>query len=242
MFTVSNDEALRATERSAYDDLYGNSSVSRKTRSAATAGFKDLFPAGHKQSAKPLFQDLAEKAALRETFEFPFHRITNVHPRAWELILRYGRDYVPSSSLNNMFAKQKRQPAESWCFVNSYEFMKSVRFEKPTARVSYVEGFTVGPVLYPMLHAWNGFGFSKHAIDWTCYARSRWCRYFGIPFTCEEYEEIMRHANPTKDEDMMAITLLFRVDNFERTERYIREVLEKRSRKRHPRVLATSIT
>ena len=169
MFDVPNDEELRGEEYKIWLQLYGDDEECKKTRAATDEDFKKMFPARHQQSAKLLFEDVAAKAFAGENLEFPFHRIDNVHPRAWDLILKYGRDYVPSCTAHRVYAAETRQPAQTYCFLNSYEMMKAVRHHKSTAMIAYVEGFVVGPIVYPMLHALNGIGFSKRCIDLTFY-------------------------------------------------------------------------
>jgi hypothetical protein len=236
MFDVPNDEELRGAEYKIWLQLYGEGSECQKTRVEVDTAFKGLFPGRHDESCKPIFEELATDAAEGKPFEFPFHRIDNVHPRAWDMILKHGRDYKPSCTAHRVFAAEKRQPAETYCSLNSYEFIQTVRQDKPQARLAYVEGFVFGPIVYPMLHAWNGIGFSGRCVDWTFYSAARWSRYFGIPFTCEEYEEIMRRANPGRT----MITMLFRQDCFERNEDILLEILQ-RPRKRHPQVTVASI-
>lgn len=236
MFDVPNDQELREEERKSWLRLYGDDVECRKTRVVADKAFKEMFPDRHCQSVKSLFEDLAGEATTGKDFEFPFHRIDNVHPRAWDLILKHGRDYIPSCTAHRVYAAEARQPAHRYCFLNSYEMIKTVQRHRPTARIAYVEGFVVSPMVYPMLHAWNGVGFSKRCVDWTFYSSARWSRYFGIPFTCGEYEEIMQRANP----DKAKITMLFRQDCFEKNEEVLLEIL-KRPRKRHPKVTVASI-
>ena len=98
------------------------------------------------------------------------------------------------------------------------------------SRVSYVEGIAFGPVLKPMLHCWNGKGFSKVGVDWSFYATTMWNRYFGVPFTPEEYKRLMYKVDPKNPKVMP----LFRKDCFELIEDELKEVL-RRPRTRFPR-------
>jgi hypothetical protein len=199
--------------------------------------FKGLFSEGHQHSIQPLIEDLASMVQAGKSLSFPFHKADNVHPRAWEVILQHGRDYRPIKKAHSGFAEYERQPAQTYCFLNSYELMVLVKAHKPTSTISYVEGFVTGPFVYPMLHAWNGKGFTGRALDWTFYASAPFSRYFGIPFTREEYEFILGKDRIQE----WKIGMLFRMDNFERYEPTIREVLQ-RPRKRHPSVSVVSVS
>jgi len=231
------DEArLRSEELRLWKEFYGDGPMCRQHRVSVRKCFTDMFPGGHSESIKQNFTDFLELVQSGKTLERPLHILSGIHPRPWDLILQHGRDYVPSKNAHKVYAHEVRQPAQTYCFLNSYELMKTIRLNKPTARITYVEGFVYGPMIPPMLHAWNGAGFSKNSVDWTLYSVTRWSRYFGIPFTYEEYQHLIEVANPESPSVMM----LFRADNFEKVEECIRKILST-PRKRHPKVKTASI-
>lgn len=233
---LPNERRLRAAERKLWEGLYGDTPKAAEALRDTKAAFRELFADGHRHSLRPLIEEFAAMAKAGETLESPFHLLGNVHPDAWELILEHGRDYVPLQKAHQAFATESRQPAQTYCFLNAYEFTLHLRQVNRGAQVAYVEGFVFGPIVYPMLHCWNGAGFTGRAIDWTFYASARFSRYFGVPFTVEEYEYILGKGEPG-----WTVGMLFREDTFSKREAAIREVLT-RPRTRHPKVLATSIS
>ncbi len=234
---LKNEKKLRAAEHKLWTELHDDTSEAKKTLKNVRSAFVDLFPGGHQHSIKSLIEDFAAMVQAGESLPFPFHKVDNVHPKAWEIILQYGRDYRPIKKAHSGFAQDERQPAQTYCFLNSYELMVFVKTHMPTSTISYVEGFVMGPLVYPMLHAWNGKGFTGRALDWTFYASAPFSRYFGVPFTSEEYEFIRGKDRIQR----WKIGMLFRADNFERYEPAIREVLQ-RPRKRHPLVRVASVS
>jgi len=234
---IKNEKKLREAERKLWRELHDDTPSARKTLKDTKSAFGDIFPEGHRHSIKPLIKDLAGLVQDGETLSLPFHKLDNVHPQAWSIILEHGRDYRPLKKAHSGFPHNEHQPAQTYCFLNSYELMVLVKEHKPTSTITYVEGFVTGPLVYPMLHAWNGKGFTGQALDWTFYASAPFSRYFGVPFTCEEYEFILGKGKVKK----WKIGMLFRADNFERYEPAIREVLQ-RPRKRHPPVRVASVS
>jgi len=71
-----------------------------------------------------------------------------------------------------------------------------------------------------MLHAWNGVDFIGKAVDWTFYSHTLFNRYFGVPFTFEEYQYINQNG-----EDFN-VRLMFRRDSFASVEARMLEVLQ----------------
>ena len=224
---LETEESLRGVERTIYNAYFGLAPECKEARKAVRVFFKALNEDGHKTSIRSLVEDLAETGRAAKEFIEPFTCLNDVHPKAWDVILTYGRDYEPLSLWKRGMHRDQRQPKSKSCFLNAYEQMKGVHLVQPSSKVTYVEGFAVGPAVSPMLHAWNGAGFSRRALDWSFYATTHWTRYFGIPFTLAEYEQICERVNPQKP----MIQMLFRKDKFEKTEEFILEVLQK-SRKR----------
>jgi hypothetical protein len=91
-----------------------------------------------------------------------------------------------------------------------------------------VEGVAVGSLVRPMIHAWAtpteaspDFGL---AIDWTFFSSSQWNKYFGIPFTHDEYRRLTKFAHP----DINCSFLLLTKDNFPLVKSCLIEILSNR--------------
>lgn len=224
---LESEEELRAVEKSIHEAYFGSDPKCLLARRSAREFFRRICEEGYNISIRLLIGDLAEKGKLGQSFDAPFTFLDHVHPRAWDVILKYGRDYTPVSLWKRGIQHDEHQPKSRSCFLNTYEQMKFAHETQSTSKITYVEGFALGPSVDPMLHAWNGVGFSKRALDWTFYATAHWNCYFGVPFTLAEYNKIIASVNP----DRPMIKMLFRKDKFEGVEDCIHEVLQK-SRKR----------
>lgn len=142
-----------------------------------------------------------------------------VHPDAMDVLLKYGKDYSPV-----YWRTPPPEPKPRSCFLNAWILSNSNNYS-----YVYVEGIAMGPVVPPMLHAWNTMRLrSTRAVDWTHYPITRWSRYLGIPLTKEEYAKLSR-SSPLKG----GIQLLFHKDHFtEKVRDTLIEILENRTRRR----------
>ena len=213
--------AKRKKQRAAWDSLYGVTPECKASLLETKNAFKAYFPEGHITRISTLITELSDMARAGETFEDLFDGCEDVHPRAWDIILKHGKHYTPQSWVQDKPWEWDWQPLSGSCFLNSIEFLWFVREIQPKSRLTYVEGICIGPWVDPMLHAWNGIGFSGKTLDWTFYAHTMFNRYFGVPFTLEEY----RYINQSGDD--FNVTMMFRRDNFERVEQKVLEVLQK---------------
>lgn len=216
-----DETTLREHERGVWNELFGDDAKSKENRQSARSEFKRFFSEGHRTHINGVFEDLAESAKAGKELEFPFHICNDVHPRAWDIILQHGKHYTPRSWRDSKPWEWKRQPLSRSCFFNALEMIYIVREQEPKSRATYVEGFCMGPLVHPMLHAWNGVGFAGICCDWSFYASSMFTRYFGVPFTFEEYQHINQNG---KD---FSARLMFRRDQFEKVEERVLEVLQK---------------
>ena len=215
---------VATTEQEAWSEFYGNSYECFRARKKAGLAVKNLFP---KDGSLRLFIDelyrnyvLQNKVFIQKGLRY----LNDVHPKAWELILKYGKDYHPRSFKFTKPHKSRLQPVKSKCHANSYKKMCICNRISKTTLVTYVEGFAAGARVVPMLHAWNGEGVSDTAIDWTFYATTVWTRYFGISFTHDEYNFITSNSNGES-----SVHFLFDKAHFENVESKILEILESRA-------------
>lgn len=209
------------SELELWKNLHGTTVECRKARVELRTNFKCYFEAGHQTRIDDFVNDMANKAKRGEVFEYPFEHCANIHPRAWDILLKYGKHYTPQSWGRSKPWDWESQPVPHACFLNSFILLFKTRRAQPKSRATYVEGFCTGPLVEPMLHAWNGVGFAGRAVDWTFYAHTMFNRYFGVPFTLEEYMFI-------NDNDAhFTIRMMFRRDNFEKVESRLLEVLQK---------------
>ncbi len=193
--------------------------------------FKEQFPNKHRDSLKPMVESLASRSSTQtEEGDSIFDEI---HPLAWDLLLEYGKDYVPRRSMAIRALNSHRQPAERQCFMNSFERLMSSKLHNPHSKVVYVEGVVAGPAVHTMLHAWNAEGFSRNAFDWTLYSEMEWTRYFGIPFTFIEYMRLLEAGGKK-------YASIFSRDSFEKIENEVRKILNG-ARIRHPKEPPTFI-
>ncbi len=219
-----DDEAAnRKHERGVWESLYGSDSACKQGLLETQKAFKSLFEQSHDTDIKGIFEDLALDAQSGRQFEYPFMYMKDVHPKAWSIILGHGKHYRPVSLAKDNPQEWERQPLSGSCFLNSIEMVYMARELNKESRAVYVEGFSIGPVVYPMLHAWVGSGFAGKCFDWTFYATTMFTRYFGVPFTYEEYKFMTANTYGRDFSCMM----LFRKDNFELVEGKMLEVLQK---------------
>lgn len=213
----------REYERGVWESLYGSDPVCKQALSETRDAFKAYFEQGHDTDIKGLFEELAPDAQSGKRFKSPFMYLDNVHPKAWSIILEHGKHYRPLSLSREKPQEWENQPLSGSCFLNAMEMVYMARELNKKSRAVYVEGFSMGSVVYPMLHAWTGSGFAGKCYDWTFYATTMFTRYFGVPFTYEEYKFMTANA----DGNDFSCMMLFRRDNFERVEGKMLEVLRK---------------
>jgi hypothetical protein len=213
----------REHERGVWESLYGSDPSCKETLSATREAYTELFSKWHRNDIKGLWDELAQTAAAGEKFKYPFEYLDDVHPRAWDVISTYGKHYIPMSWKRQKPQEWRRQPRSRYCALNSIETIHFARAQEPRSRAVYVEGFVMGPLVNPMLHAWNGIGFTGKCVDWSFYASSPFTRYFGIPFTFEEYKFMTQKP----ESNNFTVFVLFRKDNFKRVEEKMLEVLKK---------------
>ncbi len=126
-----------------------------------------------------------------------------IHPRAYIFIAEHGRNYAPI-----ILSKPPSLGEPQWahCFHNALYLMRVYNQHPHPRPIVYVEGFTLGSAVDPMIHAWNAYGLEgRRALDWTLYASCRWSRYIGVPFTQEEYERIRDKMAPHKGDTVMSM-------------------------------------
>lgn len=109
-------------------------------------------------------EDFATRARNGETFQDPLELLNQVHPRAWELLLVYGQDYRPHA-WDDTVAHADDQPRPGQCFANTHRIIGQAREKDPLNSCTYVEGIALSALVKPMLHAWNGDGFSVEGRD-----------------------------------------------------------------------------
>lgn len=188
--------------------------------------FNRLFPQKHRTSIRPLVEECAQLASTDSTNDEQKLLLEEVHPRAWDILREYGKDYTPTFAMSEKALQWSRQPAACQCYMNSFEMMCRRKLRDPLSTTSYVEGIIFGPTTGKMLHAWSGEGFSKRAFDWTLYSEMKWARYFGVPFTFVEYFRLLEAGGKKS-------ASIFHRDSFGKIEDEVRAIL-KRSRRRHP--------
>ncbi|HUX35988.1 MAG TPA: hypothetical protein VMV71_03070 [Candidatus Paceibacterota bacterium] len=177
---------------------YLQSKRSSHFRGTLTKRFNKFFPNGHKTSIRPLVEEIAKHVLSGEIFSDSaiFQHMNDIHPEAFEVITKYGKDYTPL-----IWDRALPEPDDGCCFGNAWQLADSIRKKPGQERDAhepsvYVEGIAFGSVVRPMLHAWNAHSLNGEiAIDWTHYTVCRWSRYLGIPITLEEHAEL-RHLTP----------------------------------------------
>ena len=214
---------IATTVQEAWDEFYGDSEKCRRRREEADLEIKNLFPDDN--SLKLFLEELYQYVLQNEKFtDKGLMYLNYVHPRAWKLILEYGKNYHPRSFESCDPRKSKPQPTKNKCYANSCQRMFVHNEVSGTKLVTYIEGFAAGVRLTPMLHAWNGRVESGDAIDWTFYVTTVWTRYFGISFTHDEYNFITSNTNGESN-----VHSLFDKVHFEKVEEKILKVLERRN-------------
>ncbi|MES2994726.1 MAG: hypothetical protein V4681_01675 [Patescibacteria group bacterium] len=220
------------TEKELWRMMFGPTKIAAIRREQADQNFREVFEDGHATSIREFLEPYAEdyRRMLRRR-GLAWKHMTQFHPDAFPLLLKHGVDYEPYVFDDYMY-REKIQPWAGKCFANSWFIVDNhARMKGPEDRsLTYVEGFLMGVLALPMLHAWNGLdGERPVAWDWSHYATTGWSRYFGIPFTKEEYDFIMQTAY---GEPM--IHSLFDRKNFERHRAPLLEVLSRRDNKEKP--------
>lgn len=215
--------------RHAWKLLRADTKIAETRRQCADKDFKRLFPEGHSYSLRDFVLSTASEDFLAKLDKKrPGHSLRHIHPKARELLLTYGRDYVPFDIGDEAFT-ESIQPVMGACFYNAYRLMEDMNERSAHERqFMYVEGITYGVFASPMLHAWNAPKKSQDTgIDWTFYAGSKWNRYFGVAITAEEYQHIL---DEVKNEEISYLSL-FHQERFEQVEEVLLWILGKREPK-----------
>ena len=112
------------------------------------------------------------------------------------------------------------------CYMN---YRQNGNVDEESDKFVYVEGLVGGASTLPMLHAWNAKELKgTKALDWSWYSHCRWCRYFGIPFTDEEFREACLLVYP---EGKKRVPLLHK-NYFPKVEYFLHELLTRREEAR----------
>lgn len=198
------------TAREMWETLRARTPAALDRSRKMTALFQKTFPEGHGHSLR---SHLASNP-----------RISQLHPTAAPLLLEHGRDYIPQL-LGYSHYKRKLQPLPNVCYKNARDVMEggAPGAEPGNGAGVYVEGILHWPFDKPMLHAWNARSLDGTvAIDWTLYAISGWCRYFGMSFSSEEYKYVTADSTDGCDPSLLGR------HSFPRRKRLIQEVLAAR--------------
>jgi len=207
-----------------WDQYHGNSEKCTLLRAQMATRFKEMFPQGHNANMAPAVTKLAEEAKVGKTFHGNMSGLNMIHPRAWDLILKFGKNQKPSSYLKHDPHLCDLQPMDNCCFDNALKVIRINRHIADDSKATYVEGISFSPTSGTMLHAWVGSGYSRKCADWTLYASTQWTRYFGISFSLEDYERIVCTAKT----EVPMCQLLFKRESFPVFENLLWEILEKR--------------
>lgn len=188
--------------------------------------FRRMFPKGHRESLRDALSLFAKeegpKNLRRRNF---FSDLFRLHPRAVDLLLKYGKDYRPK-----VWNVKPPEPESGQCYSNSWKMIEESNLaEDESQRLVYVEGVVMGAMVRPVVHAWNSYYDESYgrniAIDWTLFATVKWNRYFGIALTRDEYKKAAQIVFPGEDYSM----LLLIKKHFPKVEDYLIEVLERRN-------------
>ena len=193
-------DTIEGHERKWWNELYESKDSKRKRRECHQA-FRHLFPQGHQESLRDLVLEFGQQArngGFKSDGFFGY--LNDVHPDAFDILVEYGQDYTPLA-----FRKPPvwGEPEVGKCYRNAWELTLGLNMHldkhprvKNRARYVYVEGIAMGPVVYPMAHAWVARGYGgMEALDWTLYATTKWVRYLGIPFMENEFIELANLTN-----------------------------------------------
>jgi hypothetical protein len=220
---ISLDEPY-LDEQEAWSDLRLPSA--RDTRKMLNSYFRRMFPEGHKSSLRPIIAMMTTPEGRSRVLEHEMGRyLEDVHPDAFELLFRYGEDFVPRT----FFRPPKQEPKPKACFENAYTLMRATNMHTSSTgiEVRYVEGVIFGAVCDFMLHAWNTTVDSpSRALDWTFYSGTHWLRYYGVSVSESEYKHIIASAFPTHLG--RNVTTLFTNRDFVQVRPHLEEVLERR--------------
>jgi len=220
---------LFESELEAWETIHGPSEEAKQVRRDTRRAFRDLFPNGHNESVRGFVGAVAEQAEKGADLKKAIStaHLAQVHPRALRLIADHGIDYRPFSWRKFRPETKEVQPRSRGCFLNAHYMMRISREARaPRWQWVYVEGIALGPLVFPMLHAWNAVGVGGSvARDWTFYSGTRWTRYLGIPLTAEEHEKCRHLAHPRKP----MFHLLLDKPHFPKVESYLKELLAERA-------------
>lgn len=204
----------------------------KEARKELRVDFKRRFPQGHSTSIRGAVEfctrsDVQEKFVGNSRLKY----LRSFHPRAFALLLAYGQDYIPL----RWKEPPKLEPLWRKCFQNAHVLLRNVNCRRnggndgESEKFVYVEGFVDGACAFPMLHAWNAKGLNgKTALDCSWYSNCRWYRYFGIPFTDEEFKEACLLVYP---EGKKSVSLLHK-NYFPKVEYFLHELLARREEAR----------
>lgn len=213
------------TERDIWATIRGGNK--RSLRKQYWRDFRTLFPLGHSESIRDLVGFMGSRIGQKKIARNDDLRyLRDVHPRAFQLLEKYGQDYRPKF----WHRPPPIEPEKGKCFKNAWVLMSVAETRRNNGRKNalqavYVEGVTLGLCL-PMLHAWNARSIDRGtAVDWTLYALCPWNRYLGIPLTSEEHKIAMRCMFPHEP----AIGPMLHQKNFVRVESYLQEVCSQRN-------------
>lgn len=178
---------------------------------------------------KVVCKDLIDPERRAKIIAMPRGRfLEDVHPDAFKIIHDHGKEYNASTFRR----PPEPRPKDGECCSNSISLMgalnKSYHERDEPHRLVYVEGIVYGEFADPMLHAWNAFGtVSKVARDWTHYAACQWAKYYGIPFTEEDYRRI--HDKMYAPDDRRCV-FIFRKEFFPHVRDEVMRILEERKK------------
>ena len=194
-------------------------------RAANDSIFNKLFPDGHDTSIRPIVLQGLTVPLRQRLRELMTHDLGKLSPEAIQLLYEYGIDYTPVRWGRGPY-EQSLQPVWGGCYANSY-FVTKTSEATLGEQMDYVEGIVHGFMggLNAIVHAWNTRATdNRRAYDWSLYPSCHWYRYFGVPFTLEEYQEILTDSGIKRD-----YISLFHKGHFKYTRGPLRRVLERRT-------------
>jgi hypothetical protein len=223
---------LFQSELEAWETIHGPSEEAKQIRRETRRAFRNFFPNGHDESIRAFVASVASMAERGAELkkEVSTAHLAKVHPRALRFIAKHGIDYRPFSWRKLKPETLKIQPISRGCHLNSHYMMRiHCEIRSPRSHWVYVEGVALGPIVFPMLHAWNAVGIrGTVARDWTFYSGTQWTRYLGIPLTSEEHEKCRRLAHPRKP----MYHLLLDKPHFPKIESYLKDLIAERAERR----------
>lgn len=210
------------TEIENWHSLHGPEPECKAALEEVKRRFEEFFPAGHEATIRD-WVELAYKLTQEEDgLKDPFKHLADVHPDAWDLILKHGQDFRPISWDLMKPWEWEQQPIAGHCFRNATDFIVDHGLAAED-KASYVEGICLGPLVKPILHSWVKHADTNRSLDWTFYSISDFILYYGVAFTCAEYDFINQNA-----EGGITVRMLFRRDCFPKVAERVLEVLSRR--------------